>query len=168
MLWTFVSVKWWLLSVIRLCHSRDVPGVWGNRTDSICQAGNCNHTVPSPTHTVPPVSRPSLNICSKWIGWAQSTFQCMYNSPGCRTFTAAFHSHISLIENYAQFFSKFPFIKSVHNMTPPFFLTCTLKTKKFLKILIVLECFQFFTSYMILAFYWFCFERHGFYWRVLP
>lgn len=132
MLWTFVSVKWWLLSVIRLCHSRDVPGVWGNRTGSICEAGTRNHTVPSPTHTVPHVSRRSLNIHSKWIGWAQSTFQRVYNSPGCRTFTAVFHSHIFLIENYAQFFSKFPFIKSVHNMTPPFF-NMYIKNKIFFK-----------------------------------
>lgn len=100
----------------------------------------------------------SLNIRSRWIGETQITSQRAYNSPGCRAFTDAFHSHISLIENCSQFFSKFPFIKSVHNMTPLFFLNMYIKNKKLKKkILIVLECFQFFTSYTILAFYWFCF-----------
>ena len=75
----------------------------------------------------------SVNMRSRWIGGTQITFQRAYNSPGRRAFTAAFHSHVSLIENYSQFLSKFPFIKSVHNMTPLFFLNMYIKNKKLKK-----------------------------------
>lgn len=80
----------------------------------------------------------------------------------CLSFTYFFNSKLLTI------LSKFPFMKSIHNMTPPFFYIDILKNE-YIKILILLECFQFFTFYMIIAFIdWLnYFERHGFYWHVV-
>lgn len=88
---------------------------------------------------------------------------------GANAFTAAFHSHIFLIQNYSQFRSQFPFIKSVHTVTPLFFHLDILKKQiHIFKKPYFLDRFQLFTYDIIMAFIFLClfyFERHGFYWH---
>lgn len=151
--------------MMRLCHSRDVPGVWGNRTDCVCEAGTCTHTVPRPTHTVPRASRRVEPEHPLQMDQGNPDYipTCVQLSR-VPCLTDAFHSHISLIENCSQFFSKFPFIKSVHNMTPLFFLNMYIKNKKLKKkSLLCWNASNFSHLTRSLHFVGFVFERHGFY-----
>lgn len=95
MLWTFASMKWWLLSVVRLCHCGEVPSARGGW--SVVSVGLATPRTWLQVRTYSAVtSTPS--------GPGKLRWQHTYTSSGCRMSTAAFHSHSFLGWNYSQLY----------------------------------------------------------------